>query len=61
MNGIDGAGFPVRAGILFGLGLAGFFDYLLHQILQWQHVLTDPLHQEKRPAFTSSNLSETCG
>ncbi len=31
----------VRAGILFGLGLGGFFDgIVLHQVLQWHHMLT---------------------
>lgn len=35
------AGFPTAAGILFGLGLGGFFDgIVLHQILQWHHMLT---------------------
>ena len=35
------ASFPVAAGILFGLGLGGFFDgIVLHQILQWHHMLT---------------------
>lgn len=34
-------GFPVVAGIFFGLGLGGFFDgIVLHQILQWHHMLT---------------------
>ena len=33
--------FPIAAGILFGLGLDGFFDgIVLHQILQWHHMLT---------------------
>lgn len=33
--------FPVSAGILFGLGLGGFFDgIVLHQILQWHHMLS---------------------
>ena len=33
--------FPLSAGILFGLGLGGFFDGIaLHQILQWHHMLT---------------------
>jgi uncharacterized membrane protein len=33
--------FPVSAGLLFGLGLGGFFDgILLHQVLQWHHMLT---------------------
>ena len=33
--------FPKSAGILFGLGLSGFFDgIVLHQLLQWHHMLT---------------------
>jgi uncharacterized membrane protein len=33
--------FPTSAGILFGLGLGGFFDgIVLHQLLQWHHMLT---------------------
>jgi uncharacterized membrane protein len=33
--------FPVAAGLLFGLGLGGFFDgILLHQVLQWHHMLS---------------------
>ena len=33
--------FPKSAGILFGLGLGGFFDgIVLHQLLQWHHMLT---------------------
>src|SRR5919205_55472 len=31
----------IAAGILLGLGLGGFFDgIVLHQILQWHHMLT---------------------
>ncbi len=31
----------LRAGILLGIGFGGFFDgILLHQILQWHHLLT---------------------
>ena len=34
-------GFPVSAGILFGLGLGGFFDgIVLHQLLQWHHLVS---------------------
>lgn len=34
--------FPISAGILFGLGLGGFFDgIVLHQVLQWHHMLTN--------------------
>ncbi len=33
--------FPTLAGILFGLGLGGFFDgIVLHQVLQWHHMLS---------------------
>jgi uncharacterized membrane protein len=33
--------FPTGAGILLGLGLGGFFDgIVLHQLLQWHHMLT---------------------
>lgn len=33
--------FPLSAGILFGLGLGGFFDgIVLHQVLQWHHMAT---------------------
>ncbi|MGU3668263.1 DUF2243 domain-containing protein [Methylobacterium sp. A49B] len=33
--------FPLNAGILFGLGLGGFFDgIVLHQMLQWHHMLS---------------------
>jgi uncharacterized membrane protein len=37
----SGARFPTAAGVLFGIGLGGFFDgILLHQVLQWHHMLT---------------------
>ena len=37
----QGAAFPTSAGILLGLGLGGFFDgIVLHQVLQWHHMLT---------------------
>ena len=40
-NSSDTGGFPVVAGILFGLGLGGFFDgIILHQVLQWHHMLS---------------------
>lgn len=33
--------FPTSAGVLFGLGLGGFFDgIILHQVLQWHHMLS---------------------
>ena len=41
MDARQGPGFPVPAGILLGLGLGGFFDgIVLHQVLQWHHMLT---------------------
>lgn len=37
----NGRGFPTAAGIFLGLGLGGFFDgIILHQVLQWHHMLT---------------------
>jgi uncharacterized membrane protein len=33
--------FPILAGILLGVGLGGFFDgIVLHQILQWHHMVS---------------------
>jgi uncharacterized membrane protein len=47
------SGFPVSAGILFGLGLGGFFDgIVLHQVLQWHHMLTSAGY----PADSVENL-----
>ena len=46
-------GFPTAAGVLFGLGLGGFFDgIVLHQILQWHHMLTS----DGFPATTLANM-----
>jgi uncharacterized membrane protein len=37
----DPQSFPVAAGVLLGLGLGGFFDgIVLHQLLQWHHLVT---------------------
>jgi uncharacterized membrane protein len=45
--------FPTLGGILLGLGLGGFFDgIVLHQILQWHHMVTSAGH----PADTLENL-----
>lgn len=45
--------FPTAAGLFFGLGLGGFFDgIVLHQILQWHHMVTSAGH----PADTVDNL-----
>jgi uncharacterized membrane protein len=41
MDAREQGDFPTSAGILFGLGLGGFFDgIVLHQVLQWHHMLT---------------------
>lgn len=41
MDGERPGEFPVSAGFLLGLGLGGFFDgIVLHQMLQWHHMLT---------------------
>jgi uncharacterized membrane protein len=33
--------FPISAGVLFGVGLGGFFDgIVLHQLLQWHHMIS---------------------
>ena len=33
--------FPTASGVLFGLGLGGFFDgIVLHKLLQWHHMLS---------------------
>jgi uncharacterized membrane protein len=45
--------FPTAAGILLGLGLGGFFDgILLHQVLQWHHMVTSAGY----PTNTLENL-----
>jgi uncharacterized membrane protein len=37
----DAPRFPLAAGLLFGLGLGGFFDgIVLHQMLQWHHMVS---------------------
>jgi uncharacterized membrane protein len=34
--------FPATAGVLLGIGLGGFFDgIVLHQLLQWHHMLSN--------------------
>src|SRR5204863_4628557 len=46
--------FPILAGIFLGLGLGGFFDgIVLHQILQWHHMLTSAGY----PITTVANLN----
>ena len=46
-------GFPTSAGVLLGLGLGGFVDgIVLHQILQWHHMVTSAGY----PPDTLANL-----
>ena len=53
----DAGGFPVSAGILFGLGLGGFFDgIILHQVLQWHHMLSSA-----RPTASGTFRSTSSG
>ena len=45
--------FPMAAGLLLGLGVGGFFDgIMLHQILQWHHMLSSAGY----PADSVANL-----
>jgi uncharacterized membrane protein len=40
-----GPRFPRAAGVLFGIGLGGFFDGIVfHQLLQWHHMLSSRGH-----------------
>lgn len=46
-------GFPTSAGVFLGLGMGGFFDgIILHQVLQWHHMLTSAGY----PANSVGNL-----
>jgi uncharacterized membrane protein len=47
------------AGLLLGVGLGGFVDgIVLHQILQWHHMLTDYGGYASFPATTVDSLTE---
>ena len=47
------------AGLLLGLGLGGFVDgIVLHQILQWHHMLTDYGDHATFPATSVSSLQD---
>jgi len=53
-----GPRFPAAAGVVFGLGLGGFFDgIVLHQILQWHHRVSNAGY----PPDSVHNLSTRCG
>ena len=50
---ISDPGFPRTAGVLLGVGIGGFFDgIVLHQLLQWHHMLTSAGY----PADSVENL-----
>ena len=54
---------PVRgitaSGLLLGVGLGGFFDgIVLHQILQWHHMLTDYGSHASFPTTTVRSLED---
>lgn len=41
LQSIPSGRFPTGAGLLFGLGLGGFFDGIVfHQLLQWHHMVS---------------------
>jgi uncharacterized membrane protein len=47
------------AGVVLGLGLGGFIDgIVLHQILQWHHMLTDYGSHASFPLTTVSSLED---
>jgi uncharacterized membrane protein len=49
--------FPVAAGIFFGLGLGGFFDgIVLHQLLQWHHMLSNVVRPVSVPNLELNNF-----
>ena len=55
----EGAGFPTAAGVFLGLGIGGFFDgILLHQVLQWHHLLSglEQARQDIRVLILSDGL-----
>lgn len=52
--------FPIFAGILFGLGLGGFLDgIILHQVLQWHHMLTSAGYPPNSVTISKSILCGT--
>jgi uncharacterized membrane protein len=49
--------FPTAAGIFFGLGLGGFFDgIVLHQVLQWHHMLSGWYPVKDMPSLELNTL-----
>ena len=49
--------FPTAAGVFLGLGIGGFFDgIVLHQVLQWHHMLTVPYPPTSVPNLQLNTL-----
>lgn len=49
--------FPTSAGLPFGLGLGGFFDgIVLHQVLQWHHMLSSRHPTDDLASFRLNTL-----
>ena len=49
--------FPTGAGVLLGLGLGGFFDgIVLHQMLQWHHMLSSVYAPTSVPSLRLNTL-----
>ena len=59
-NGLDtSASRLLAAGLVLGVGLGGFIDgIVLHQILQWHHILTDHGRYTTFPAANVSDLED---
>jgi uncharacterized membrane protein len=54
MEGRQRRTLEVRAALLFGIGLGGFFDgIVLHQLLQWHHLVS---HEGSYPVTTVAGL-----
>ena len=61
MDELAAQSFPLSAGVLFGLGLGGFFDgIVLHQILQWHHMLTSAGYPPTTSERTCLNSLPIC-
>ena len=50
---------PTGAGILLGVGLGGFFDgIVLHQILQWHHMISDQRSRTTVDGLEANTLAD---
>jgi uncharacterized membrane protein len=49
----------IAAAILLGIGLGGLFDgIVLHQILQWHHMVSEPVPPDTVPALELNTLGD---